>query len=547
MFKFRPAKGTPYKQILSEIHETLCPEWYLEIGTEKGESAQLSKAHTICIDPNLILKNDILGSKPSVHLFQMTSDDFFDEGHSDRFDGLIDFAFLDGLHLFEYLLRDFMNMEKISKPETVVALHDIVPINFPASDRVWDRRKTGSWTGDVWKIIPALREFRPDLKITVLDCSLSGLALVENLDRNNRVLNENYNVILARYRDLTLEDYGEDALYQTLAMEQTKSWAVAKHFEKKTTLQSPTIQSLHLSDLAIKIPPASTAVQENWGEFHFASSLKVQLEQRGARVRIDCEDRWYENRDRGEPELVLRGPKKYEASKINPCIYWVLFHSNNLTKAELSDVEYVAVASTKYLQSLQQANISAPLGPLLHCTDPNLFKPIPPNPEHAAELLFVGVQHPERKEGGLVRLALNSRLPVTVWGPNWEHLPDGVLRGRRLKNSELCAHYCSAKAVLNDHMLAMRKHSFMNNRLFDALACGVPVISDHCDGVPTEFKEFVYIANTSKELIEAFNKIGQETEQKRTNRKEFAEKVRENHNFNKRAAEIEKILNEITR
>ena len=66
------------------------------------------------------------------------------------------------------------------------------------------------WTGDVWKLIPILRRFRPDLKITVLDAHPTGLVLLSNLDPNSTVLEDAYPEIVQEWQSVTLESFGLD-------------------------------------------------------------------------------------------------------------------------------------------------------------------------------------------------------------------------------------------------------------------------------------------------------------------------------------------------
>jgi hypothetical protein len=58
----------------------------------------------------------------SLFQFQMTSNDFF-AAYNPRsiLDWPIDFAFLDGLHLFEYMLSNFANVECFCQRDSIVA------------------------------------------------------------------------------------------------------------------------------------------------------------------------------------------------------------------------------------------------------------------------------------------------------------------------------------------------------------------------------------------------------------------------------------------
>ena len=55
------------------------------------------------------------------------------------------------------------------------------------------------------------------------------------------------------------------------------------------------------------------------------------------------------------------------------------------------------------------------------------------------------------------------------------------MKSPSVENYELPNIYRSAKVTLNDHWDDMLQKQFINNRIFDALACGLPVISDECD------------------------------------------------------------------
>jgi spore maturation protein CgeB len=67
-------------------------------------------------------------------------------------------------------------------------------------------------------------------------------------------------------------------------------------------------------------------------------------------------------------------------------------------------------------------------------------------------------------------------------------------------NQVLPVVYSSAGVVLNDHWRTMLTWGFVSNRLFDVLACDVPVISDAVDGVDELFDGAVLEYRTPAEL-----------------------------------------------
>jgi hypothetical protein len=149
---------------------------------------------SIGVDPNFTIKFEPMRQKPSMHLYQMTSDDYFRD-HDPRaiFGGPVDVAFLDGLHLFDFLLRDFINAEKVCHEKSVILLDDCLPINLEMTEREHrptlrkDQGVAAWWTGDVWKVVSVLRQYRPDSIV------------VTGLDPKSTVLSDAYDEIIARF------------------------------------------------------------------------------------------------------------------------------------------------------------------------------------------------------------------------------------------------------------------------------------------------------------------------------------------------------------
>lgn len=124
---------------------------------------------------------------------EMTSDEFFDEHAGEALKGAPDLVLIDGMHLFEYALRDLMNVEHFGSPTSLVVFDDVFPSHPMQASR---SRRTQVWMGDVWKILPCLKRYRPDLFIQAVDASPSALLLVSGLDAKNKVLWDHYNEIV---------------------------------------------------------------------------------------------------------------------------------------------------------------------------------------------------------------------------------------------------------------------------------------------------------------------------------------------------------------
>ncbi|MBZ9990507.1 class I SAM-dependent methyltransferase [Mesorhizobium sp. BH1-1-5] len=206
--------GKSYVNLLEDIHKKTKPTTYFEIGVQFGDTIKLAECATIGVDPRFRCETNIIGGKPICQLFQQTSDVFFENHNpSTIFGRSIDLAFLDGMHLFEFLLRDFINTEKHCAPDSVIALHDCLPPGFYMTSRdMADANHPhsafpGWWAGDVWKMIPTLQKYRPDLSLTIIDSAPTGLVLITRLDPSDNTLSENYGKIIADFQAMDRDEF----------------------------------------------------------------------------------------------------------------------------------------------------------------------------------------------------------------------------------------------------------------------------------------------------------------------------------------------------
>jgi hypothetical protein len=185
--------------LLRLIHTHLRPDTYVEIGVSTGYSfiQTLPSTLAIGIDP----QPETEPHRPGTRLFAMDSDEFFSR-HDLRAElggRSVDVAFIDGMHRFEYALRDFMNLERFCGDDATILIHDCYPNDRESSAR---EPVPGWWSGDVWKLIVCLKQYRPDLVISVVDCPPTGLGIVTNLDPTSTVLQDSYDELCEAFIDL---------------------------------------------------------------------------------------------------------------------------------------------------------------------------------------------------------------------------------------------------------------------------------------------------------------------------------------------------------
>ena len=189
--------GDDYLVWLERLYRLLVPQSVVEIGVRQGESLAQVQPPTVAIgiDPAPALKFPL---KTETHIFTETSDQFFAAGRLDKLlaGRPLSVGFIDGLHLYEQALRDFIHLEQHCGPSSVILFHDTVPVDQSTQSRTCE---TAFYTGDVWKTILCLKHYRSDLDIFTIATSPTGLTVVTGLDPTSRVLTDGYEEAVARF------------------------------------------------------------------------------------------------------------------------------------------------------------------------------------------------------------------------------------------------------------------------------------------------------------------------------------------------------------
>jgi predicted O-methyltransferase YrrM len=113
---------------------------------------------------------------------------------------LIDFAFIDGMHLAEYALRDVINTERFTHAASVIVIDDMLPRHVDEAGRGREAgARRGAWAGDVYKMIDAFRELRPDLVCLEVDTKPTGTVVLLLPDPSSTALPEAYDRLVAEF------------------------------------------------------------------------------------------------------------------------------------------------------------------------------------------------------------------------------------------------------------------------------------------------------------------------------------------------------------
>jgi predicted O-methyltransferase YrrM len=200
--------GDNYLDVLSRIMAHRQPRTYVEIGIFEGASLRLATMAqaVLGIDPNPQVKETL---PANTRVVQLKSDDFFAKHDMRASLGgrSVDVAFIDGMHWFEFALRDFANLERHCEPDSVILIHDCYPVDAECTQR---EPRDVNWTGDVWRLVVLLKKYRPDLSINTIGSAPSGLVVVQNLDPASTLLHDNEDRLIEEFMALDYSYLNDD-------------------------------------------------------------------------------------------------------------------------------------------------------------------------------------------------------------------------------------------------------------------------------------------------------------------------------------------------
>ena len=290
----------------------------------------------------------------------------------------------------------------------------------------------------------------------------------------------------------------------------------------------------------IKCPAPAGFSQRDWGDLHFARSLARQLMLQGHEASIQNNPDWKQGDDDADVVLVLRGKRRYvprNKDAIN--VMWLMSHPAGVTDEEIREFDLCCVASMSHVQRLRQRFGKDRIIPLLQCTDTRestetLLLPA----SERRDVIFVG--NTRNVERWCVLKHLRAGYPLKIWGVGWERWAEtrSCVVGEHVENERLGQLYGSAKATLNDHWPDMIEHGFINNRIFDALACGLPVISDFMPELDETFGDGILYYRPDESPARTFEKLERDYLMVFDRVQALAERVTREHSFSTRTDEL---------
>lgn len=297
-------------------------------------------------------------------------------------------------------------------------------------------------------------------------------------------------------------------------------------------------------DLLVAAPSEPSGLA-NWGDYHFGRSFVNALRGHGVDTRLLFRDNYKDHSGRNSSRtlLVLRGKYRPDhdwllCGRYRHHILWLISWPLDVLPSELELYDLILVASHQDRPRIAALSDK----PTLTMPQATAFRSFGPAPAGDGKLLFIGNTRGLRRP--IVQAFAAADTPLALIGQGWEKCglqPEAT----SIANNLVPQRYGQALAVLNDHHGDMRTYGYMNNRIYDVLACAVPVITDHAASCPQELLPGVIVHRPGQDdPAEAVSEARRRRRQPEA-LLEIARNVRRNHSFSARANQLLTFLNQL--
>lgn len=189
------------------------------------------------------------------------------------------------------------------------------------------------------------------------------------------------------------------------------------------------------------------------------------------------------------------------------------------------------------------------VAPLYGHVDPDLHCPARPLPHYRADLSYLGTYSEDRQEALEALLVapaqMRSDQRFLIGGAQYpQHFPwsSNIYFVRHLPPAEHAAFFCSSRLTLNVTRRAMVERGWCpSGRLFEAAACGAPIVSDVWEGLDAFFQpnEEIILAHGSGDVVAALEFGDQQLQ---TMARRARERTLQEHSSRRRATELVQLL-----
>jgi glycosyltransferase involved in cell wall biosynthesis len=326
------------------------------------------------------------------------------------------------------------------------------------------------------------------------------------------------------------------ALVEAVATD-TEAWRTYVEAHGAELLRAESPRPAGLLRISFTVAAPSAKVAPRWGDWHLAQAFARSLRKLGHVVEVHTLDHADDLAVRScDVHVVVRGLRPVRRTPGQAHVLWVISHPESITAQECDDADLVLVASSRFADELR-ARTRTPVEVMLQATDTDRFRPVVADPEHAHDVAVVAKSRDVFRPA--VAAAVAEGLRPAIYGTGWEPFVDReLLVHDYVANDELPVVYSSVGVLLTDHWETMRKWGFVSNRVFDALACETPVISEDLPEIAELFDGAVLTFHDPPELRALTDAVLTDRGAARARAARGRALIEARHTFDHRAAQL---------
>jgi hypothetical protein len=296
---------------------------------------------------------------------------------------------------------------------------------------------------------------------------------------------------------------------------------------------------------SILLPVHSEKRKFSHGDYFFGRSFADALERLGHKTKLLARANW-DKVELDDIAIIIRGRAAPYQRFGRLTLTWCISFQPKASSGDYENTEHFFAASPFLNRTIKRHVGPEKVSLMYQAFDAQTMFPTEEKPTNG--MVFVGTPRSAERRP-VVHFAAQSGLETKIWGNGWEETELASLQaGGNQKNSELGEIYRSASVVLNDHLVVMKRNQLVSNRVYDALACGRPVLTDAKAGLPENLQPFVYQYQDAESFKETAVAALAETEERRQQRYDFARTLRQLHSFDQRAEQtcdvVDKLLSD---
>jgi len=177
---------------------------------------------------------------------------------------------------------------------------------------------------------------------------------------------------------------------------------------------------------------------------------------------------------------------------------------------------------------------------LMLAADTDVFKPMDFTPHYRHDVTYLGMYH-RSKSMDVAELILHegAQFDLAIYGSGWDEnqFLKSCWKGK-LPSADIPTLYSSAKVVLGTTEDRQRKAGMINNRVFEALACGSNFISEHSVELEQVFGNSIYYSKKAGDTTSHIKQILANKDGSVRRKSEVLKLIRENHTYKHRVIQI---------